>query len=117
MKNVLISLSAAALALSPQHAIAQAADFVIVNATGLSMTQLTVRRSGTNDWQPLVITPVPVAPQARGSAKFKNVDCAFDLRATLPNGEMVMWPDVNLCQVKVVTLNRNARGEVWADYQ
>jgi hypothetical protein len=116
MKTVLSSLFAAAL-FAATPASAQAGNFVIVNATGLPMTGLSVRHSGTSEWQPLTIVPLPVAPQARGSATFKNEDCAFDMRATLPTGETVVWTDVNLCQVKVVTLNRNARGELWADYQ
>ncbi|QIL02777.1 hypothetical protein G7078_08265 [Sphingomonas sinipercae] len=108
---------AAIIALSPVPAFAQAANFTLVNATNVEMTGLAVRRFGTAVWQPLTVAPVPVVKGGRGSAQFKNEDCAFDLRATLPDGRMVIWPGVNLCQAKVVTLHQNARGVLWVDYE
>lgn len=117
MKASALSLLFAAALAQAVPATAQAGNFIIVNATGLPMSGLAVRRSGTADWLPLTITPLPVAPKAQGSATFKNEDCAFDLQATLPGGERVVWPDVNLCEVKIVTLNRNSSGQLWADYQ
>ena len=81
------------------------------------MTGLMVRRFGTNEWLPLTVSPVPPKAGGRAAADFKNEDCAFDLRATLPDGRTVVWPGVNLCQVKVVTLNQKAGGALWVDYE
>ena len=76
-----------------------------------------VRRYGTPDWKPLVISPLPVAPSATGAVQFSDQECAFDLQATLPDGRVVVWPRVNLCEAKVVTLNRSANGQLWVDYR
>jgi hypothetical protein len=116
MKRVTASALAAAIALSPVPVFAQAANFTLVNATNVEMTGLAVRRFGTSEWQPLTVAPVPVIKGGRGAAQFKNEDCAFDLRATLPDGRTVIWSGVNLCQAKVVTLHQNARGALWVDY-
>jgi hypothetical protein len=118
MKKALAAAIAATLIISPVPASAQATNFTLINATDIDFTALKVRRYGTDEWKPLVIAPVPVGKAGgRGSVQFNNPDCAFDLQATLPDGRIVVWPGVNLCEAKVVTLNRNARGVLWVDYQ
>ena len=37
-------------------------------------------------------------------------------RPMLDDGTLAVWAGVNLCEVKSVTLNRNASGATWADY-
>lgn len=110
-------MMAALVTASPVPVLAQASNFTIVNATGIDFTGLAVRRFGTSEWLPLTVSPVPLPKAGRGAADFTNEDCAFDLRATLPDGRMVVWPGVNLCQVKVVTLNQKAGGALWVDYE
>lgn len=117
MRTLIAIVAAAAFAAAPAPAPAQAGDFTIVNATGIDFTGLAVRRFGTTEWLPLVVRPVPLPNSARGAAVFKDEDCAFDMRATLPDGRTVVWPGVNLCQVKVVTLNQKAGGALWVDYE
>lgn len=118
MRRALSFIIAALLILPSAPALAAAGNFIIVNATGIDMTGLAVRRYGTENWEPLIIRPLPLAKSGgRGAAQFKNEDCAFDLRATLPNGQMVIWPGVNLCETQVLTLNRDANGNLWVDYQ
>ena len=118
MKRTLALAAAAFLASAPVPALAQAANFTIVNNTDIDFSGLKARRHGTDQWTPLVVAPVPVAKSGgRGSVQFTNQDCAFDLQATLPDGRIVVWPGVNLCEAKVVTLNRDARGLLWVDYQ
>jgi len=118
MKRVFAAAAAAFLAAAPVPALAQATNFTLVNNTDIDFSSLKVRRVGTDQWLPLVIAPVPVTKSGgRGAVQFSNQDCAFDLQATLPDGRIVVWPGVVLCEAKVVTLNRNARGELWVDYQ
>jgi hypothetical protein len=118
MRKTLALAAAAFLASAPVPAFAQATNFTLVNNTDIDFTGMKVRRYGTDQWQPLVVAPVPLAKSGgRGAAQFKNQDCAFDLQATLPDGRIVVWPGVNLCEAKVVTLNRSARGDLWVDYQ
>lgn len=117
MRKLLAIVVAAAFAALPAPGLAQAGNFTLVNATGIDFTGLSVRRFGTSQWLPLTVSPVPLPNSGRGSAQFSDEDCAFDLRATLPDGRTVVWPGVNLCQVKVVTLNQKAGGALWVDYE
>ena len=101
------------LIVAPASALAGAANFNIVNATGLNILTLEVRRSGTDSWQPISATP---AAGASGAVAFNDPDCAFDIRAKLSGNVEAYWPGVNLCEVKSVTLNRSAAGALWIDY-
>ena len=118
MKRTLAFAAAALLGFASVPAFGQATSFTLINNTDIDFSAMKVRRYGTDQWLPLVVAPVPVAKSGgRGSVEFKDPDCAFDLQATLPDGRVVVWPGVNLCEAKVVTLNRSARGELWVDYR
>jgi hypothetical protein len=115
MKRLLVPLAATALALASAPSLAQGAGgFSIVNATGLNMTGMTIRRYGTQDWRPLGNAP---SPGARAAVEFSDPDCAFDIQATLQGAGTVVWTGVNLCEAKTVILNRNASGQLWVDYE
>lgn len=115
MKRILLSMCAIAAAAVPVPVAAQGAGgFSVVNGTGLNMTNLTIRRYGTEGWKALGAAP---APGARGAVNFKDPDCAFDIQATLQGAGTVVWSGVNLCEVKAVILNRNASGALWVDYE
>ena len=113
MTTRLLALAAALVAGAPSAALAGAANFTLVNATGAAMSDVSIRRYGTEEWRPLPVTP---PPGARAPVQFSDDDCAFDVRATLANGKTVVWSGVNLCETKVVALNRNESGEAWVDY-
>jgi hypothetical protein len=102
-----------ALLLIPAPALAGgASNFVLVNGTSGAFGDVSIRRAGTSDWKPLATAP---AAGARGSVQFSDPDCAFDIRATGPAGP-VTWAGVNLCDVKSVTLRRDATAGAWIDY-
>jgi len=90
-----------------------AADFLLVTGTGSALAELQIRRAGTEEWKPL--GPAPSAG-ARTSLKFRDPDCAFDLRATAPGSGPVTWTGVNLCGAKSVTLLRDGSTGAWVDY-
>ena len=118
MKTRLAIAFAALVVATPAPLAAQAANFTIVNNTDVHFTNVMVKRYGSDQWLPLVVTPVPVRSSGgRGTVEFSDPDCAFDLRATLPDGRVVVWSAVNLCEANVVTLNRRANGELWVDYR
>lgn len=112
MKRALI-LAATLLAFSPAPATAEVTGFTLANGTAANMTAVAIRRSGTEGWQPLGVAP---SAGARGSVDFSDPDCAFDIQASLAGGGTAVWSGVNLCEVKVITLNRNDSGSVWVDY-
>lgn len=106
-----------AMQANPAAAASGAAGLNLVNGTDQAITSLFIRRTGTDAWQPLTVTP-PKSPRGgRATSPFKDPDCAFDIRATLDDGNAAVWTRVNLCEVKSLTLNRNAAGVTWADYE
>ena len=114
MKRLFAGLLAPVLLALPAPASAGANGFSVVNATGLNMTGLTIRRYGTEGWKALGSAP---SPGGRGPVQFTDPDCAFDIQATLQGVGTVVWSGVNLCEVKTVILNRNASGALWVDYE
>ena len=113
MKTIMLVAAAGLLAVLPAPAIGAAGNFVLVNQSGGNMSGLSIRRTGTQAWQPLGVMP---AAGARGPVQFSDPDCAFDIQANVAGVGTVVWSGVNLCEANVVTLNRNASGAVWVDY-
>ena len=89
------------------------AGFGLVNQTGSAVSGLSLRRSGTSDWQAV---GGGASDGARTSVSFSNPDCAFDLRATVAGHGETVWSRLNLCEVKSVTLHRDSSGMTWVDY-
>jgi hypothetical protein len=105
---------AALLAISSAPALAAgASNFTLVNGTGASLAELSIRRVGTQDWKTLGSGP---AAGTRGPISFSDPDCAFDIRAKVSGAGPVTWAGVNLCDVKSVTLQRDASAGPWVDY-
>ena len=104
---------AALLLATGSPALAGASNFTLVNGTGAQLANVSITRSGTTDWKPL-----PAAPAAgsRAPVSFSKPDCAFDLKANVAGVGPVTWAGVNLCDVKSVTLNRDAAAGAWVDY-
>ena len=92
---------------------AGASNFTVVNGTGGSLAQLSIRRAGTEGWKPLGTAP---SAGARSSMTFSDPDCAFDIQANVPGSGPVTWAGVNLCGAKSVTLNRDGSAGAWVDY-
>ena len=113
MKRALQILTMASMVAVPAPLLAGASSFVVVNGAGGDISAMAIRRVGSAQWQPLG-TAAPVGTAA--AIRFSDPDCAFDIRATLANGATVTWTGVNLCDVKLLTLRRNAAGLAWVDY-
>lgn len=109
-----IALAAASAAIAPPAEAAGAQPFTIVNAAGVRIEALAIRRFGTDAWKPLAGSP---SAGARQTVNFSDPDCAFDIKAMLAGGATAVWSGVNLCEVNAVVLNRNESGATWADYQ
>jgi hypothetical protein len=90
-----------------------ASDFMLVNGTSVPLADLSITRAGSSDWRPLGQAP---SAGARTSLKFKDPDCAFDIRANVQGAGQTTWTGVNLCGAKSVTLNRDGSAGAWVDY-
>jgi hypothetical protein len=104
---------AALLLLTASPALAGASKFVLVNGTDAKLGDLSIRRAGTQEWKKLADAP---SAGARTPVEFKDPDCAFDIRANVPGAKPITWADVNLCDVKSVTLKRDQSAGAWVDY-
>jgi hypothetical protein len=98
---------------SASAAVAGASNFTLVNGTAGALSELSIRRAGTQDWKPLGSAP---SAGARGPISFKDPDCAFDIRANVAGSGAVTWAGVNLCDVKSVVLKRDQSAGAWVDY-
>ena len=94
-------------------AVAGASNFTLVNGTPAGLSELSIRRAGTQDWKPLGTSS---GAGARGPITFKDPDCAFDIRANVQGSGPVTWAGVNLCDVKSVVLKRDESAGAWVDY-
>ena len=113
LMNRLIFAPVAGLLMFASAPALAADNFTLVNGSGQAMADVSIRRFGARDWQPLNIS----APAgARVPVSFSHPDCAFDIRAQLASGTTAIWSGVNLCEVRVVRLNRESSGELWVDY-
>ena len=92
---------------------AGASDFMLVNGTGGTLADLSIRRAGTEEWKSLGTAP---SAGGRSTMNFNDPDCAFDIRANVAGAGQVTWSRVNLCAVKSVTLNRDGSAGPWVDY-
>ena len=114
----LSSVFAAALLIAPTPPASGhgAAGLNLVNNSGQAFSNLYIRRTGTQSWQPLPATPPRPPKGSHAISAFADPDCAFDIKVTLEDGKEAIWPGLNLCEVKSLTLNRNESGVTWADY-
>lgn len=114
MNRLPFALSAALLlSAGAPAAAAGAGSFAFVNGTGADISALSIRRVGSAEWRSLNVS---AAAGKASSAAFSDPDCAFDVQATIAGGAKVTWTGVNLCDVKLLTLRRNAAGLAWVDY-
>ena len=113
MRSIPFLFALLALSMAPAPAIARAGRFVLVNGTSSSLSDLAIRRYGTEQWKALAVAP---AAGARGPVEFDDPDCAFDIRAKVGGGDTAVWSGVNLCETKIVTLRRSDSGATWVDY-
>jgi hypothetical protein len=111
-KTYLLAAFCVAIA-SPGPAVAAAQDFLLVNGMEVALGDVTIRRAGTQAWQPLAASS---APGAKAKVPFKDEDCAFDIQAKVAGSGAVTWAGVNLCEVKSVTLKRDGAAGPWVDY-
>ncbi|QIK95484.1 hypothetical protein G7076_02370 [Sphingomonas sp. HDW15A] len=93
-------------------ALAESTTIALINAVGEDASALEARKTGTANWSAL---PYSARSGASGPVTFDTQDCAWDFRLKLASGAVVNYGNVNVCEVKLVTLHRR-NGTVWVDY-
>ena len=106
-RMILAVLAGAAMAAPSAPLFAGASNFKLVDGTAKGLSDVAIRRAGTNEWKPL---------GAPGPIQFSDPDCAFDIRATVSGSGPVTWAGINLCDAKSVILKRDESAGPWVDY-
>lgn len=89
-------------------------DFVLANRTGLTIDELYVSASDTDDWEEDVLgrdvlpngesVTIRFAPDAR--------QCSYDLKVVDEDGDDLVWTDIDLCKAVTVTLKPKGIAEI-----
>ena len=118
MKIVSAAVLAAAL-LAPGVAAAQGKqDFVLLNNTGYTITEVYVSASNTDDWEEDVLGWDTLRNGQRVEIEFPRNEkaCMHDLKVVYEDGEEAEWDGMNLCETSVIGIRYNRKtGETWAD--
>lgn len=98
-------LAAAVVAAGLQPASALDRRVRVVNETGFDIVRFYGSNTGANDWQEDILGQDVLAT---GSSVVINFDdasgyCKFDFRAVFEDGDEVVEPDVNICEVAEFT--------------
>ena len=117
---MLRSLVAAALSLGAGEALAQETSFLLTNATGSPISQLSVSPSLLNIWTPNVLRPPPIKVGERRQVTFNAPTsyCQADMQVGFADGGApAIWQNLNLCTLtKIKLVYDRASGITTASY-
>jgi len=107
-KSLLVLAMFMGLLFVAQHSNAQALTFQIVNNTGVTLNNLYVTPSETNNWGSDIL---PQSMFDAGSTVTVTIPadygqtCAFDIKITDVPGNYVYFKNVDACKLKVLTIH------------
>jgi hypothetical protein len=107
MRNSVYALVVAiAVAATAIPALAGKQDFVLVNKTGLTIAEVYVSSSKTNDWQEDVLGQGVLEDDTYVTIRFTGADrqCKFDIKIVDEDGDELFWTNIDLCKAERVTL-------------
>ena len=107
MRLFLLSIVAFAVTLSSSSAaLAVELDFTVINGTGVTVEQLYVSSSDTTDWEEDVLgeDTLPAGGQLNVNFPSKARGQFFDLLALNPEGGQMMFQQLDLRAISIVTL-------------
>ena len=107
LRNIIVttSLLLPIVPLTAQEALVHHLDFQVHNQTSFPIVELYVSNSGHRTWEENVLAGDLLTPGDSSWIRFSgNHDgCLFDLLAVFSDGEQVVDPRVNLCEVSDIT--------------
>lgn len=101
-------------------ALAGEQDFVLVNNTGYAINEVYVSPSRVEVWQEDVLGDYMLLDGGRTPIRFHRAeeDCLWDVKVVYEDGETVVWPAFNLCEISVISISYDeTSGETVADYE
>jgi hypothetical protein len=109
-------LLAAALLCSPVAARAGQQDFNLVNNSSKIVNNVYVSEHNTSFWGSDILGQNRLASGRVVMIHFNTGQrgCFYDLRVDYVGGGNDVWPDLNLCRIRTITLHTDNYGEVQA---
>lgn len=89
-------------------------DFVLVNRTGLTIAELYVSSSDTEDWEEDVLGRDVLAhgESVRITFDKRAQQCLHDIKTVDEDGDELVWTEIDLCRATRVTLKPKAVAEI-----
>ena len=111
-----VLLSAAILAASASLARAGNQDFRLVNNSGRQVDGVFVSRVTTDNWEEDVLgrNTLPMGRAVNIRFNGNSSACNWDMLVKYHGGGQDAWRNLNLCNIRTITLYRDNRGEVQA---
>ncbi len=103
----------------PAPALAQGAqDFTLVNKTGVTIEELYISPTTTDEWDEdvLGVDTLPDGEEVEINFDRKETACKWDIKIKDSDGDEVEWFGVNLCKISKVTLYWKD-GKAWASVE
>ncbi len=99
-------LSAAALTLFATAALANDADFKMVNKTGYQIDSVYVSRAGAKSWGRDIMGRDALADGESVNITFPHggTACKFDIKVTYHDEDTAEWANVDLCEYETISL-------------
>ena len=95
-------------------------DFVLLNNTGYTITEVYVSPSKSDDWEEDILGWDTLEDGDRVTIEFpRDQDaCLHDLKVLYVDGDDAEWSGIDLCETSVIGLRYNRKtGETWADQE
>ncbi len=98
-------------------AAAQSRDFVLINGTGKTVTEVYVSASASDDWEEDVLGADTLSDGQRTTITFPESTsrCLHDLKVVHGGGATAQWSAIDLCKVSVVSIRYDGDGDPVAD--
>src|SRR5436305_925856 len=94
---------------TPQSAHADERDFVLINSSGATFTEVYVSSSGTDDWEENLLSyGYVLLPNYKVNIHFPRYApgyCLYDILVVGANGESGELDNIDLCSVDTVTFH------------
>jgi hypothetical protein len=108
MKKLVLALVAAMVVAGSVAMFARSGeqDFVLINKTGLTIDELYVSPTTTNDWEEDVLGVDTLPDGGHVTIKFSRdtTACQWDLKIVDEEDDSVVWSNINLCKAEEITL-------------
>lgn len=89
-------------------------DFVLANKTGLTIAEVYVSASDTDNWEEDVLGQDVLEDEQSVKIRFATgaTQCTFDLKIVDEDGDDLFWTDIDLCKASRVTLKPKGKAEI-----